>query len=331
MVPVPEGQLIVCCPYCQLRSFVRGSRGLLRYQAPARVDREQAAQNLRKFLRTSWAIAPAAARQAVLNEAFLAYLPFWTVWGRVAAWVFGEERKGSGNNKRYVPREVRVVQDMSWNGAACDVGEFGVGQVRLADRELQPFNPDVLHQAGMVFEPVGAFVQAREAAESDFEKHVRLKAGLDRLSQVFVRTLRRRYALVYHPLWVLRYLFRGRAFQVVVDGISGDILYARAPGNTLYRAATLVFGMALGAFLAIDGPVFVVYNSNDDDILMLALALLVVGFGIMFYAYRTFRHGEQYEYRYGGMNLVTGSVDVKSVIETINANWNIEKWIDRLN
>lgn len=329
-MPVPEGQLIVSCPYCELRSFVRGSRGVLRYQALARVDRDQATQKLHKFLTSSWAIAPVAARQAVLSEVFLTYLPFWTVWGRVAGWVFGEKRVGSGDDKHYEPHEVRVVQDMSWNGAACDVGEFGVSRVRLADRDLQPFNPDALHQAGMVFEPVGAFAEARAAAEREFEKDVRQKARLDRFSQVFMRTLRRRYALVYHPLWVLRYLFRGRSFQVVVDGISGEILYGKAPGNTLYRAAILVFGMALGAFLAIDGPAFILSNSNDDNVLIAALAVLVIGFGIMLVAYRTFRHGEQYEFRPGSMNLLPGSVEVKNVIETITSSRDIEKWIDLL-
>lgn len=331
IVPVPEGQLIVTCSYCQLRSFVRGSRGLLRYQAPARVSRDQAAQALRKFLTGNWAIAPAAARQAQLNEVFLAFLPFWSVWARVAAWVFGEKRVGSGDKKHYEPREVRVVQDMSWNSAACDVGEFGVSRVTLADRDLQPFSPDALHQVGMVFEPVGAFAEARLAAEREFEENVREKAGLDRLSQVFVRAIRRRYALVYHPLWVLRYLFRGRSFQVVVDGVSGEILYGKAPGNTLYRAAVLVFGMAVGAFLAIDAPAFIVYNSDDADVLWVALALLAIGFGIMFTAYRTFRHGEQYEFRRGGAGVLPGSVDVKNVIESISSTTDIQKWIDQLN
>ncbi len=66
----------------------------------------------------------------------------------------------------------------------------------------------------------------------EFQAEVCKKAGLDRMRQVFMRAVRRRNALVYHPLWVLRYLFRGRAFQVVVDGYSGEILYGKAPGNT---------------------------------------------------------------------------------------------------
>lgn len=334
MVPVPEGQWIVRCPFCDLRSFVHGERGILRYQVPVRLERARAAQALHQFLTSSMAIAPSAARQAQLSEVFLTYLPFWTVWGRVIGWVFGEKRVGSGDHKRYEPREVRVVQDMTWNNAACDVGEFGVHRVALPGQDLQPFDPEALHQLGMVFEPVGSFQEARSQAEQEFEQAVQKKAGLDRLGQSFVRLLRRRYALVYHPLWVLRYLFRGRAFQVVVDGYSGQILYGKAPGNTLYRALILVAGMALGALVSIDVPAFIVYSSHDSDVIWIALAALVGGFAIMFAAYRTFRHGEQYEYRRekaeGMLKTLTGFTNVEKIVEAAASSGDVEKWINQL-
>jgi hypothetical protein len=328
VVPVPEGQLIVRCPYCDLRSFVRGERGLLRYQVPQRVDRNQALAALSKFLTSNMAIAPAAARQARVSEAFLIYLPFWTVWARVGGWVFGEKRVGSGDNARYEPREVRVVQDMTWNGAAADVGEFGVEHVSAVAQDLEPFDPTELHSRGMVFEPVGSFREASQTADRTFEDQVRKQAKLDRTQQVFVRSVRRRNALVYHPLWVLRYLFRGRAFQVVVDGYSGQVLYGKAPGNTLYRAAVLVAGMALGAFLAIDAPAFLIAASDTEgDLFWVALALLVGGGGLMYVAYRAFRHGEQYEYRRGG----SGSfINVAEAIEMVGSIKDIEKWISPL-
>jgi hypothetical protein len=114
MVPVPEGQIIVRCPYCDLRSMVRGDRGLQRYQVQQRITREQATQALRRFLGSNIAIARDAAAQARLEEVFVAHLPFWAEWGRVLSWVFGEKRVGSGDNKRYEPREVSNIQEMSW-------------------------------------------------------------------------------------------------------------------------------------------------------------------------------------------------------------------------
>ena len=243
-----------------------------------------------------------ALRRSVVSEAFLAYLPFWTVWGRAMGWAFGQEKKGSGNDTRYVPREVKIVEEMSWNGAACDVGEFGVNQVPLTDQQLEAYNADNLHRSGLVFEPVNSSTEALASAVKVFQDRVRSQAGLDRVSQAFVRIVRLRLGVAYYPLWVIRYQSRGRTFQVVVDGNSGKVLYGKAPGNTFYRAGVLVGGMAAGSFIAVDVPALVLSASSGnshDSPLGFALIAFVFGLGIMYAAFRAFRFGEEYEYRSG--------------------------------
>jgi DNA-directed RNA polymerase subunit RPC12/RpoP len=334
MIEIPEGQRIVRCPFCDLRSLVRGERGLARYQVAQRINREQAVAAMRKFLQSHSAIASDTAAKSTLNEAFLAYIPFWTGWARVISWVFGQKRVGSGDNKRYEPREVRVVQEMNWNGVACDVGEFGVERVPINPQTLEPFAADDLHEKGMVFEPVGSASDARQQAEAEYQHIVQKSAKLDRVAQTFIRFVRQRLGLVYYPLWVLRYLYKGRAFQVVVDGHTGQTLYGKAPGNTLYRAAMLVGGMMAGAFLAIDGSALAGYiallASDSDDsggLFLLALGALVVGLGMMGLAYRTFRYGEQFEYR---LHKAPKNV-AESATDLISKVTDVEKWLDQLN
>lgn len=331
MLSIPEGQAIVRCPFCDLRSYVRGERGLRRYQAPLKIEKENAVQAFQRFLSGNWAIARRAVREARLDEIFLVHLPFWMVWARVGAWAFGEKKVGSGKNSRYEPREVRIVQEMTWNGAACDVGEFGVTQVPPAGQDLQAFEAEKLHGSGLVFEPVGSFGEARQQADGQFQEQVQRKAGLDRLAQLFVRRLRSRHALVYHPLWVLRYLYRGRSYQVVVDAYSGKVLYGKAPGNTLYRAAVLVLGMAVGAFLAVDGPAVILSAAGDGDgglgILAFAVFLLAIGAGIMLAAYRAYRYGEQFEYRSSAPRKIAGLENPMDMLTEIK---DVEQWISRL-
>ena len=132
MVPIPEGQVIVNCPFCEQRSLVRGERGLVRYQVPRRVPREQAVSALQRFLSSHGAIARDAIKRSEVSEAMPVYLPFWVSWTRALGWVFGQKRERSGEHTTYKAREVRVVQDMNWTGAACDVGEFGVNSIPSA-------------------------------------------------------------------------------------------------------------------------------------------------------------------------------------------------------
>jgi DNA-directed RNA polymerase subunit RPC12/RpoP len=302
-VPIPEGQTIVKCPFCNMRSLVRGERGLLRYQVDLQIDRQKAEDMVRRFLIGNQAIARQAAQKSQITEAFVVYLPLWAMWSHVLGWVFGEKEVGSGDDKRYERREVNISSEMSWNGAAAEVAEFGVDFVSIDQAPLVPFDADQLHANGMVFEPLDSISEAESAGKNEFNQRVNETADLDRISQVFIRLLKLRMGLVYYPLWVLRYRFRGRTFQVVVDGRLGKVLYGKAPGNTYYRAAVLIGGMALGSFLVVDISALVVWFAIQQEgdsifaLIVLGLAMVGIGIRIMRQAYRRFRHGEEYEYR----------------------------------
>lgn len=324
IVPVPEGQAIVACPYCDQCSVVavtpaasvepalpakgadntaQVSTGVRRYQAPVRVNADAAVSELQKFLSGKFQVARDCARLSQVTEVFLVHLPFWGVWGRGVAYAFGQVQVGSGDNRRWEPREKKAVRELTWNAPACEVGEFGVRQVSLEGVPLEPFNPDALHRSGMVFEPVGSEENALEAARASFDQTIQSQVSMGRTSQVFTRLVRARLGLVYYPLWVLRYHYRSRAFQVVVDGYTGQVLYGKAPGSVGYRAAVLVGGMAAGAVMTVDVPVLslaATAGTDEDFPFVIALGAFVIGLGIMFGAYRTFRYGEHYEYhRYG--------------------------------
>jgi hypothetical protein len=303
MIPIPEGFTIVRCPFCELRSYIRGERGLRRYQVPLLIDREEAEKGVLKFLSSHKAIDDKVMEKASIVESFVAYLPFWVHWSKVLGWVFGEEKVSHGDDTRYEPREVKIIQEMSWNRVACDVGEFGVTSLPLKTQKLEPFDPEGLHTHGMVFEPVGSASEAQTSSTLDFENRVKQIADLNRVAQVYTRLVHSRLGLVYYPLWVLRYVYRERAFQVAIDGFNGAVLYGKAPGSSFNRALVLVGGMAAGAFVAVDVAALAAYvgiNLEGEGVLMFlggALAAVAAGIGFMVSAYRRFRYGEIFEYR----------------------------------
>jgi DNA-directed RNA polymerase subunit RPC12/RpoP len=296
---IPEGVRIIRCPYCDQRSLVRGDRGVLRYQVPRRLDRNDALAKARGFLR-GLDRAPGLAQRADFTDLFVVYLPFWSEWAEVAAWFFGKKKVGSGKNRRLVPKEVRLMGTRSWNQAACDVQEFGVNDISLAGQALQAFEADALHGDGMVFEPVSAAGAAWAEAAAAIESDVRSEASLDVIASERIERLGSRRALVYFPLWVARYTFRNRSYQIVLDGTSGKVLYGKAPGNIWFRAAALVGGFALGALLLVDGTALagrLVWSSDDSDSFLIVLVPMALGGGLMLAAYRRFRFGELLEHR----------------------------------
>jgi len=291
---IPEGVRIIRCPYCDLRSLVRGERGVMRYQVPLAIQREEAVRQVRDFL-SGMDRAPGLSRRASFTDLFVVYLPFWSEWVEVGGWVFGKKQVGSGKSRRLEPREVRLVGRRNWNQAAADVHEFGVNDISLAGRTLEAFDPEALHEQGMVFEPVSASGAAWAQAAHAIDEDLRAESKLDQIASAHIYRIGGRRALVYYPLWVARYTFRQRAYQVVLDGANGKVLYGKAPGNTWFRAAVLVAGFALASLLIVDGTALagqVVLNSDDGDSAALLVLPLVLGGAVMLAAYRRFRFGE---------------------------------------
>jgi len=296
MIQIPEGLSIVSCQFCDLRSVVHGDNGIRRYQVQEKITQDTALIAWKKFLGSSLAIARQTKKKAKLTDVFLVHIPFWNVTGKGLGWGFGKKRVGSGENRRYVSKELRAVEVLNWNRAACDVGEFGVNQVLIVDRPITPFDSDKLHQSGMVFEPVGSSSETLQAANQFFEERLNSKLSLDKQTQIFFRIVKPILSLVYYPMWVIRFTVSGRAFQVVIDGFSGEVLYGKAPGSVVFRSAALILGMAIGSFLAIDISAYLFRVSSEINPIVLLFSL-GGGLGLMALGWRIFRYSEHYEYQ----------------------------------
>jgi hypothetical protein len=156
----------------------------------------------------------------------------------------------------------------------------------------------MLRAEGMVFEPVESADEALTEAQSHFLYRGRQKKHLRQKFFEKFHFLREKLSLVYYPLWVARYEYRGRNYQVVVDGVHGQVLYGKAPGNIFYRAIMLIAGMALGNFILVNGTILaglLVSSSDDGDSIWAVLIPLAVGIGLIVAGYTRFRHGEEVE------------------------------------
>lgn len=293
VVLVPEGARIVTCPFCDMRSLVQGEGGVRRWQVAAKLQRDQALDAVNGFF-TGLNKARDLKRQAEVREMFLIYLPYWHVEASVAGWLFGRVKSGDDSTK---PVEVEIMEDMGWNDAAVDVSEFGVHRIAVSQEALQPYDAQRLHAEGMVFEPVESPTDALKEARQHFTHRGRSKRKLKETYFERFHILRPRLSLVYYPLWVARYQYRSRSYQVVVDGVQGDVLYGKAPGNVLFRAAMLVGGMAIGNFLLVNGTIVAAQflSSSDDDSLIVLLIPIALGAAVIAAGYRRFRYGEEVE------------------------------------
>ncbi len=333
VVPVPEGARLVTCPACRQRLFVQGERGLRRWQLRRVVTRDQAQQTLQGFF-TGLNKAGDLKRTAELKELFLVYLPFWQVLAQVAGWRLGRVRRDKDSTR---PVEVEVLEEMQWDDAAVDVSEFGVSHVPIAGQHFEPFDQDRLSAEGMVFEAAESSTDALAEAAAYFQQVARDKKRLSATYLERFHLLRERLSLVYYPLWVARYQYRNRNYQVVIDGVNNKILYGKAPGNILYRAGALVLGMAVGNLLLVHGTalaaqILAYSHSSKNDGWALLLVPPALGILAMIKGYRSFRYGEEVEHLDRTARKVVRKdqgFDWTSMLEGgINLNREARRWLE---
>jgi hypothetical protein len=295
VVPITEGARFVTCPFCQINLLLQGENGVRRWQVTRQVERAQVEQAVRGFF-SGAKKASDLKRSAEIKEIFLIYAPYWRVQSDVAGWIFGKERKDKDTVK---PIEVEVLENMHWSDAALEVSEYGVQRMTVAKNMLQPYDSAALHAEALVFEPTESATDALAEAHQYFIDMARSKKKLETYHFEKFHFFHEALSLVYYPLWVARYSYRQRQYQVVVDGVNGRVLYGKAPGNIMYRAASLVAGMAAGNFILVNGTLIagrvLLEVSSDDDTGLLVLLPIAMGLGLIIAGYRSFRYGEEVE------------------------------------
>ena len=294
-VDVREGRTNVECRYCGTPQAVVGDRGIARVMVLNRLERSHATETVRRWLGKGIRKDPALKKEAEVQEAFLAWFPFVRARLDAIGWILGIKTRRQKRGNRWVtekkPIEHSIEREADFTMPAADMAEFGVHRVDLSGDEVLPLDDELLRSRGMVFRPSRSLEEIgdrlRERAISQAEQSHRL----DRTTFSWLTSVRRRVALVYYPLWVIRYGFRGKTYQVLVDAEDGSLAYGKAPGNHLWRAFCLVASCAGASFI---GTTFLqhadVVLRSDDGLKVLGFVGLMLA-GLVYWGYRQFRHG----------------------------------------
>ena len=259
------------------------------------VDRNGAESALREWFRRGIRKEPALRRDAQVEEAFQAWFPFVRTRCDLIGWVLGQEKRRVQDGNRWVtrhePREIQIEEPVDVTTPAAEMAEFGVRRVNLQGDELRPFDEELAHSRGMVFRPNRTPEEATRAAVGAADAKIRERRKLDRTTFSWTATVRHRVTVVYYPLWVLRYSFRGRLYQALIDAEDGTLAYGKAPGNHLYRAGALVSACAAAAFVATTALQHLDLILRIDHPLAVLGAIAVVLGATLSWGYTIFRHG----------------------------------------
>ncbi len=269
-----EGTLIsTTCPYCGSplqRDDVVEAEQRIPFDAvlPFQVDRQSARQRLRAWIRSRWFAPNAFKKHRVRTEFEGVYLPFWTFDSMTFTRYVGQRGEdytvvvGSGKNRHTVTRTRWYPASGSFQRFFDDVlvpASTGVSRRdldALAPWRLQqciPFTQEAI--AGFYARVYDVdleqgFLEARQRMEAMIERDVRRRIGGDRqrIDSISTQYDAITYKQVLLPVWMLVYRFRGKPYQVLVNGSTGKIVGER-PYSWVKIALAVLAGAALAGLL----------------------------------------------------------------------------------
>jgi|GEM_PF-2897191 len=240
-----KGSNILPCQYCGNNFLLISPDEVLRFYTETSIDRYKAILIARKKIFEDPAVDPDVRNRANIASVKLFYVPFVLYRGyRIGRVVKTQEIK----TMLLLPmhrRETEIVcSDFSFVHPVSRFVQEGIEmmEIPLDTLALKVFEISELAKKAVVFNPDKPLEHYREIFRKDL-------LGLDPDMEVVEEST----LLVYYPVWALNYVYKNDLFSVIIDGIPGEIISARAPYAGSFRVLsmlifTLVAGVLSGSY-----------------------------------------------------------------------------------
>lgn len=282
-----EGENTVICNYCNSTLFVEGDKGVTTIAFRLKALRDSAIASSQAWWKHGLK-ARDLKTTGKITEVYPIFLPFWKTITLVAGWICGYEERRHTDSKgnvtvERIPKESMILQDYVYSEIACDPGDLGIrtmknfmGETGFTDFEMIP-----------TFEATTSKDDAVTKAKNDALAKARASAHVPHVTFERVHVFPKVLTMIYYPVWVVRYNYRDRMYMDTVDGVTGQVLSGRAPGDPMFQSLAVTAGTFFGGLAAVAG---ILLAGQDSRI---ALVGIGVGLVILFIAYRFFRHGSE--------------------------------------
>jgi hypothetical protein len=285
-VGVREGSRLGRCSHCRAPLLARCADGDLRYALRPSLDAAGAGERVRALLRGP-DVPGDLARRAVLQGIELFFVPYWrfqsTIVGRLRGTrqvrrrgleaLEGEEpgRTRFFRSDRELTRTEQVDAPIReiWRAtlSACPVDDLGVPTLSplrqrsagmLVTRHLgaipgMTFFDASLFHLGKVLDVMVPREAALAQAEALLRRFLDTRGFDVEGKDLRVLRLQDRTYLLYYPVFVVRFRYRGRVYRATIDGHHGGVIHAHLPGDSRH-ALGAVLGVTLGAALVTAAP-----------------------------------------------------------------------------
>lgn len=230
-----SGVISFRCERCGTRLAVSGELPVPHYYVEPKLTRLQGINAMRQIFDDP-DTAAALSTSALLSSTTLIYIPLLEMHGlRVGIMTMGKQFETKVTyyvqtkdtretsvciNDFYQALPIAVIPNLGIEELTLNISDWNKKE-GLGSAKVLPANMIELKKSGYVLEPTGSIQNKIDAFEKQLQAYLPLTSGM--------KIIEKRYRILYYPVYLGKYLYKGCTYPIVVSAISGEVLYAIAP------------------------------------------------------------------------------------------------------
>ncbi len=230
-VEFKPGEIIATCKYCGFTTVIETGQAFTFDHSLIlnKFDLTTIEQPVREWMQGGFLKPGDLARKAKLTEKELVYLPFWVV---------SAEAKSTykGIFERIAPaivKEGTISKEYDWLVLAREASGFPTREYNVPLEGKIPYDFRKIEGYAKLLNSEIDRDAALELARQQIETHHRflLQQDVDKIVEIKTEITLKQMVYLHAPIWFIKYEYKGKLYQLIIDGASGNALKGDIPST----------------------------------------------------------------------------------------------------
>jgi len=228
-VEFKPGEIIATCKYCGFTTVIETGEAFNFEHSLLlnKFNEKQIEDPIRSWMCSGFLKPEDLAKKSKITEKELVYLPFWVVSLEASS-------SYKGIFERITPtivKEGKIEKEYNWLILAREAAWFPTREYDVPLEGKIPYDFRKIEGFAKVLNSEIERDEAVELAKQQIEAHHRylLKKEVDRVVEMQTAFNVKQMVYLHAPIWFVKYEYKGKAYQMIIDGASGVTLKGDIP------------------------------------------------------------------------------------------------------
>lgn len=232
-VEFKPGEIIATCKYCGFTTVIETGQAFT-FEHSLLLNNytmEQIEDVARNWMRSGFLKPGDLAKKSKIQEKNLVYLPFWVVSAIATT-------KYKGVFERITPpivKEGQIQKEYNWLVLAREASDFPTREYNVPLFGKIPYDFRKLKSFAKLLNSEIDKDEALELAKQQIEAQHRflLQQDIDKIVEATTDFELKQMVYLHAPIWFIKYEYKGRLYQLIIDGASGTAVKGDIPSSKL--------------------------------------------------------------------------------------------------